>query len=449
MNTQRIILPNTKDKISSFLQQRKEKEAVQNKLLKAGVWAYFLLLIFEGALRKWFLPFLATPLLIVRDPIALWVIITAFNKGILKNNSYINAILIFGFSSFLAAILLGHGNVAVALFGLRILVIHFPFMFAIGAIFTEDDVVKIGKITLWIAIPMAVLIGLQFYSPQSAWVNRGVGGDEKGVGFSGALGYFRPPGTFSFTNGNSLFFALTAMFIFYFLVNTDKVNKLLLIGATIALIAAIPLSISRTLIFSTVGCAAFMLFALSRKPQYVGKVVFGIVGVIILFVVVSQLSFFQKALEATIVRFTTANEGEGGLVEGVIGDRYFGGMISAISNSSQLPFFGYGLGMGTNVGAMLLSGKMGFLVAEEEWARLIGEMGLLIGLLTIILRLSFCLQISLLAFYRLKYNDLLPWMTLSFALIAIPQGQWAQATSLGFSTVAGGLVLASLHKKEV
>jgi hypothetical protein len=436
--------------IQQYFQQ---KQLISNnrvlQQLRTGVWLYFLLLIFEGALRKWFLPFLATPLLIVRDPIALWVTLTAVNKGILKTNSFINAILIISIASFLAAILLGHGNVAVALFGLRILVIHFPFMFAMGAITTEEDVIKIGKVTLWIAIPMAILIGLQFYSPQTAWVNRGVGGDESGAGFSGALGYFRPPGTFSFTNGNALFFAFTAMFVFYFLINIDKVNKYLLMGATIALIASIPLSISRTLIFSVAVCAAFLLFSLSRKPQYAGKVVFGGIGILVLLAVISQLPLFQTAMEATLVRFTTANEGEGGLVQGVIGDRYFGGMIGAVTNSAQLPFFGYGLGMGTNVGAMLLSGKLTYLIAEGEWGRLIGEMGLLFGLLIIILRLSFCLQISILAFQRLKYNDLLPWMMLSFALLNIPQGQWAQPTSLGFSTVAGGLVLASIHKKEV
>ena len=41
------------------------------KYLKIGIWIYFYLLIFEGALRKWFLPSLATPLLVVRDPVAL------------------------------------------------------------------------------------------------------------------------------------------------------------------------------------------------------------------------------------------------------------------------------------------------------------------------------------------------------------------------------------------
>ena len=63
---------------------------------------------------------------------------------------------------------------------------------------------------------MTLLIALQFYSPQSAWVNRGIGGDIKGGGFTGALGYFRPPGTFSFTTGVSQFFSFTAAFIIFF-----------------------------------------------------------------------------------------------------------------------------------------------------------------------------------------------------------------------------------------
>ena len=40
-------------------------------LLKKLFWAYFLLLIFEGALRKWVMPQLSAPLLLIRDPLAL------------------------------------------------------------------------------------------------------------------------------------------------------------------------------------------------------------------------------------------------------------------------------------------------------------------------------------------------------------------------------------------
>jgi hypothetical protein len=39
---------------------------------------------------------------------------------------------------------------------------------------------------------------------------------------------------------------------------------------------------------------------------------------------------------------------------------------------------------------------------------------------------------------------LLPWILLSLFLTNIPQGQWGQPTSLGFSIVIGGFTIAAL-----
>ena len=50
--------------------------------IKKLIWTYFLLLLFEGALRKWFLPGLSQGLLIVRDPIAIWIYFLAFQQNI-------------------------------------------------------------------------------------------------------------------------------------------------------------------------------------------------------------------------------------------------------------------------------------------------------------------------------------------------------------------------------
>ena len=183
--------------------ERKHQVKDRNAILKKGIWAYFLLLIFEGALRKWILPGLATPLLIIRDPIALWLIVASINRGLIKSNIYLALIVLTGITGTFTALFFGHGNLPVALFGARILLLHFPLIFIIGRIFNRADVISMGMKGLWISIPMTLLIALQFYSPQSAWVNRGIGGDISGGGFSGALGFFRPPGTFSFTNGTT------------------------------------------------------------------------------------------------------------------------------------------------------------------------------------------------------------------------------------------------------
>jgi hypothetical protein len=433
-------MADTKKKIGT------QKAAGEMLLLKRGIWLYFLLLIFEGAFRKWFLPGLSTPLLIVRDPIALWVIFKAIKNGLLPANVYMLGMAFIGVIGVFTAIFLGHGNLVVALFGARTLIIHFPLIFVIGNIFSHKDVENMGKALLLISIPMVVLIAIQFYSPQTAWVNRGIGGDEGGAGFSGAMGFFRPPGTFSFTNGNALFFAFVARFILYFWLNPKNINRIILIAATIGLIVAIPLSISRGLFFSVAISVFFAVFAMLRKPQLIGRAIL-ISGIgFISLGVLSKTNFFNTSTAAFMSRFETANKMQGG-VSGVINGRVLGGMSGALTGSSRIPFFGYGLGMGTNAGAMLLTGGNGFLISEEEWGRIIGELGALLGISIIFIRLALTLKMAMLSFRKLNSGDLLPWMLLSFGVTLIPEGQWAQPTGLGFSTLIGGLIIASFSNE--
>ena len=415
-----------------------------NHSLKVGIWIYFFLLIFEGGLRKWVLPALSTPLLIIRDPIALWLLITSARRGLLSFNVYMSGMIFIGIAGIFTAVFFGHGSFPVAVYGARILALHFPIIFVIGRIFNRDDVIKMGRVALLISIPMAVLIALQFYSPQSAWVNRSVGGGDEGAGFSGAMGYLRPPGTFSFTNGTTLFFGFVSPFVFYFWLNPKEVNKIILIGATLSLLSAIPLSISRGLFFQIILSMLFAVMAISRKPEYAGKMVVVIVAGLISLVTLSQVSFFQTATEAFTSRFEVANDVEGG-VNGVIGDRYIGGLINGIAGSADQSFWGLGIGIGTSVGASLLTGSAALQLGEDEWGRIMGELGVLLGLAVIFLRLGLCLKIAIAAYRKLSNGDLLPWLLLSFCLVNVPQGPWGQPTSLGFGVLIGGVTLASLR----
>lgn len=425
--------------------ERREKSL---SLIKKGIWLYFLLLIFEGALRKWVLPGLATPLLVVRDPIAIGIMFLCFQRGLFKLNSYIAVMWLISFVAYCTAIIAGHGNMLVALYGIRILALHFPLIFAIGWVFDKEDVVKMGKAMLWITIPMTILMAMQFYSPQSAWVNQGVGGDEGGAGFSGALGFFRPPGTFSFTNGLALFYGLAAAYVFYFwLDNSKTISKLILLAATACLLAAIPFSISRTVFFEIILSAVFVLVATTTKPKYFVRLISGSLAIVVLIAVLSNFNFFQTGVEVFTKRFESANKAEEGL-EGIFVDRFLGGMVEAITDTEDLPFFGRGIGMGTNVGAMMLSGELKFLISEGEWGRLIGEMGLLLGLGVILLRLLLTFKMGITSFQAMRESNFLPWMLISFSSMNLLQGQWAQPTSLGFSILASGLVLAALKIKK-
>ena len=414
------------------------------KLIKRGIWFYFLLLIFEGALRKWFLPGLAGPLLIVRDPLALWLIVFAWQRKLLPVNFFLSMAIFIGTISISTALLAGHGNLLVALFGARILLIHFPLIFVIGAVFTFEDVVDIGKAMLWISIPMAILIALQFNSPQSAFVNWGVGADIEGGGFSGALGYFRPSGTFSFTNGTTAYFAFLSCYVIYFWLN-PQINRILLIASTFALLIAIPLSISRSLFFQ-VGCTVvFAILAVSRKPKYLGKMVFALIGIISVLLTLNSITVFQTASEAFLARYDAADVNGTG-VEGLLLDRFLGGLAGDLFKSTETPFWGYGIGMGSNVGSQLLVGDLQYLIAEGEWGRLVGELGAFLGISLIIVRVGLSIKLAFKSYSALLKGNFLPWMLLSYGAIILAQGPWAQPTSLGFTIVMVGLIIASLNQ---
>lgn len=425
-----------------------QSAAEENALwIRRGIYLYFLLVVFEGALRKWVMPGLATPLLVVRDPIAMWIVYKAWKDQMLPANIYLFTAFLVTALSFCATLIFGHANLFVALYGARIMLIHFPLLFIIGNVFSREDVVKMGRLILWLTIPITIIISMQFFSPQTAWVNIGVGG-EGGSGFSsGALGYFRPSGVWSFSVGVFHYYSLVACFVIYFWFNAKEVNKLLLLAATVCLVAAIPFSMSRSLLFGTIVTFLFVILAALRNPKHVGKIILLTIAFAVALVFLSNYEFFQKSTEAFTARYEHASDVEGG-TEGVLMDRFLGGLINELNSHKNVSFFGYGLGMGTNVGSMLLSGEVAYLISEGEWGRVIGESGPLFGLLTVFIRLAVCLHIAIACYKKLVKNDLLPWLLLSSCLIIVPQGQYSRPTTLGFAMVIGGLTIAALNSHK-
>lgn len=424
----------------TLMNQQKEHIA---KSIRQMIWLYFFLLIFEGALRKWFLPFLATPLLVVREPVAIYAVFLAIKYRLFPVSPSLLLFVITGIATTFLALFVGHQNLFVALFGARIFFFHIPFIYLIKEFWRQQDFVKLGKILLWLTLLMTIIIFLQFYSPQSAWINRGVGGDISGAGFSGANGFFRPPGTFSFVNGTTSFYALAICFIASFWLTKIKVNKLLLIGATLGAIIAIPLSISRTYFFNVVLLLLFVGIIQFRNPRQLPKMLIGLVLLMLIGFVLMQVPEVATAVEAFTSRFDAANKNEGGL-EGVLIDRFLGGMYGYLFEAGDIPFWGAGLGMGSNVGAILLAGDTVFLLPEVEWGRILGEIGVVFGLLVIILRVQIGFSSLWVAFKRLSDKTYLSWLLLSTGFVVIIQGQWGQPTNLGFFVMTTGLVLASL-----
>ncbi|WP_116107088.1 hypothetical protein [Lewinella sp. IMCC34191] len=419
-----------------------------DRLTRRLIYLYIFLLFFEGALRKWFLPFLAGPLTIIRDPLMIVIIFTYLSAGYRLLNFYTLTLLAFGLASFVLTLGLGHQNLLVDIFGLRTLLLHFFLIFIAGNVLSRSDVEKIGRYCVYILPLMTLIIGLQFYSPQSAWINRGVGGDMEGAGFSGAMGYMRPSGTFSFTNGSVTYFSLAAAFLFYFLSEPSKINRIALIAGFGSAVAAIPLSISRTyMVQFALSGFFFVLISLrsARATRNLG--VFLLISPVIV-ILLSTLEFFQTSLTVLTTRFEAANSSEGGL-DSSISNRFLGGMTRAFTENSHLPWHGEGLGMGTNVAATILTGGRSFLLGEGEWSRVVGEMGPFLGIGTVLLRAILSFHLLIAGSLAALRGNALPFMLLSFGFLKVLQGGWSQPTSHGFSMIAGGLIIASLNDRDV
>lgn len=439
--------------MTNYLNLNKLTAGEPYDLYRKAIWIYLFLLVFEGALRKWFLPSLSTPLLIIRDPIAIWLTIVGWQKGWL-NNAYVKVMMIVSILSFVLTLLVGHHNLFVALFGWRIYFFHFPMIFVMGKILSRTDLLKMGQFLLWLSIPMTVLIVIQFYSPQTAWVNLGVGG-EGTAGFGGAMGYMRPPGTFSFTSGYVAFQGLVGCLLIYYLVMNDTLPEAYRFSTWVLILLAacylltIPMSISRTHFFQTSLFLLFLGVAAVRKAKLKSRFLKFMLVALVAVVVLSFTGIADTGVEAFTERFEGANKVEGGM-EGVVGNRYFGGLWRGLMGF-DIPVFGYGLGLGTNVGARLMGGNMysfGF-NAENEWERIVGECGLIIGWVIIGVRLFLSLKLWRLA-YRLliKKYDLLPWMLSAGMMLTVPQGQLSIPTNLGFCILLGGFTLAAICSSE-
>ena len=419
-----------------------EKSSVTIKNIQYWLWLYFWLLIFEGALRKWIVPQLATPLLIIRDPIVIGAYFLAIKEGIFPQNIFVKTIIYVAFICFLgglATVIISDGSLTVTFFGLRTNFLHLPLIFLIPKVFTLEDIEDLGRWVLLLAIPMALLMAYQFSSPPDAFINR-IAGTGEGQQIGSALGKIRPPGTFSFITGAAQYFSLVASFLIYGLVQSKIYANWLLAMGGFALVSALAVSGSRIAIGSVAVVVISLVAGLLIKPQLAIKsyrllVLIGIVSLGIRFI-----PFFNEGVEVLNTRVEAANAVES---ESIF-SRFFNGFFEAFTNTEQIPFLGYGFGMGTNAGAAILTGKANkFLLAESEWPRIVLESGLFLGLLYILLRITIVGLIGRACINSASRSNILPLLLFGTCAINILNGQFGQPTTLGFAVFGGGLCLAA------
>ncbi|MEO7413150.1 MAG: hypothetical protein ABIZ81_07320 [Opitutaceae bacterium] len=415
--------------------------------LKVLIWVYVILLIVEGAMRKWWFPTMADLLLVVRDPVLLLIYALALAEGVFPtSNLFVGVIAALAGASVLFSFMGGQSNLVVIAYGLRINYLHLPLMWVMGQVFNRRDVERLGTFFLLVAIPMTLVMVSQFRSPMNAWINRGVGTDEGGQIF-GADGRIRPPGLFAFITGPQLFYPLVAAFFFDQIGGMKRMPWYLLIACGVAIAIALPVSISRTVMIATGIVAVAFVATLPMSSSRLTSLVRPIILLCLVLAALTQMPVFKESTDVFMMRWDqTAIEADGAAWESLL-DRTLRAFTNTTYFLEQASLFGDGIGMGSNVGSRLTTGSVGFGLAEEEWGKILLELGPVLGLAFIAFRIWLTFHLGREAWRALRYErDALPLMIWAALMIAILQGQWAPPTVLGFAVLGGGLILASLNR---
>ncbi len=406
-----------------------------DQLIKRLIWLYFLLLVGEGILRKWIFPGLSQPLLIIRDPVVFGIYLCAFLSGRFPFRAALFIILIMIFGAIIFATIAGAPPL-VALYGIRIDFLHLPLIFIIAEVFNRDDVIGLGRAVLWLTIPISILMVFQYLAGSHSWLNVGAGG-EVGAQLRGALGKIRPPGPFSFITGPILWFPLATAFTFYGWVHRSIYSRWLLVPVTCLIFIVIPISVSRMLMLSVLVVVAFGVVSLLRNPQRALGVFIPLLLIALTYTAIGN----GEMTEAFESRWEDSTRGG---ISSSIFERYFNEYVVGIETIGHAPFFGHGIGMGSNVGSRYTTGEMGFQLAEAEWAKVILELGPILGVAFISFRVWLAVSLLLAGWKRIfTEHDSLSWLICGACVLTVISGQWAPPTILGFAVFGAGLTLAA------
>jgi len=422
------------------------------RIVRALIWTYFVLLIIEGALRKWVVPGLSNPLLVVRDPVALAIYFFSLRAGVFPRGPWFVLLLLLGIMCSICTFItldpyLPTKQITLVCgYGIHANFFHLPLIFVMGKVMRLEDVRRFGWWILILIIPMTFLMIAQFRASPDSLINSTAGGE--GEMMQTALGKVRTAGPFSFVIGVVLYFALATAFLMWAILKNGVYKNWLLIASGIALLIGTAVSGSRSAVASCALVIAFLFFVFIYRRDAVTRVGQILLAVVVVGFIVSRTPIFKEGLNVMTTRFNeVAEQTNESVARGIIG-RVFSEITDAAYVWTKSPWWGYGLGIGTNAGANILTGHSVFLLTEGEWSRIELESGRVLGVAYILWRVALTGYIFVLCIRVLKLGNLLPLFLFSAGFVSMFNGQFGQPTILGFAVITLGLTLAAMNSPE-
>jgi hypothetical protein len=434
------------------------RELARRRLVRL-VFAIYLLALFEGALRKYLLPQFGQYIFFIRDPIVAWTYVLATRAGLWPRRETMLQVVLWacGLGVVLLVLQLAFGapselRLLLGAYGWRAYFFYPPLALLIGAQFERDDLLRLARFTLLLAVPVALLVAGQFFSSPTATINVGTAEDRllQFRDLAVDTAHVRPTGLFSSSAGQQQFVA-SAVALLMALVITPAARRsaglALLLAGGAALLTCLGLSGSRG---TVVQAAMVMLFALLVALLGRGAAVRAraaaiplvlMVGAVVLYPVV-----FPEGFAAFATRWTTAAHEERE-VGGIFG-RALGGFTDFIRLVDAVPPLGVGLGFGGNAATLLkatVDGVQPGVYAETDYSRHMVDLGVACGVAYILLRFAFAgwMLRRVLGATR-RSGDPLPMMLFAYAGYVILLGQITGNGSINvYGWLFAGLCLAA------
>ena len=239
-----------------------------------------------------------------------------------------------------------------------------------------------------------------------------------------------------------------------------EIRKYVLTIAIILELIAVVFSSSRTNVFVHLIVFSFFFFFTTnakRKMKFLKVVVLSLP----LLIAIVSTNLLESAFDNLGSRFENASQSQYrgvSTLEGTINDLIYRGVICNLDaliepktfSGEDPPFWGFGQGMGTQVGGRLMElGKStaGFALAEWDGLRIMCESGLLVGWLIIFVRVGYVFRFLFMISYLRKKRKFLPLCILpSFLIMFYLTSTWGNVFICNFAFIVGGLFLASLRK---
>ncbi|MBS0342718.1 MAG: hypothetical protein JSS56_19560 [Proteobacteria bacterium] len=408
-----------------------------------------LILIFEGAIRKWVSSASTLPLILLRDLLASYVVVRALTHGHFRHQRAVLQVMVpwsacvLGWG--LLQLTLGESNFAVLLIGLRFWLLYIWFALAAAAGMNERDYIAAVRTLLYTLILMAPLGLLQRYSPPGAFINQTLDTDAEDL-FTVVAGVVRTTGTFSFTSGFGTFINICTPFALGAFAarrhkTSHRIFALVVLGALI--ICTLVSGARSSFVYTGAMLGLYLLGNLAFAPlRRKGIVLF--TGVVAL-VVVGGLAFvFQGTVDAIQERFQAASQNEDAVARVLA---IFLGEPAALEKAGWL---GVGIGLGSNLAQYVQTGGRAFVYAESEAGRtvieggVVGAMFLFMKLIFIIAGVAFALKRSM---QTRAIFPLLVWFTVAVAFLSWPA--IGQLTANGLLGVLLALGLLSLRYPQL